>query len=91
MGRADCFERLDFTWTTNTAFERRATGCVGDNWKSALLYPESDPGQRAGGGSFQSGSSCICLSDQRAAGISNGRTRRRLSWFKVPTQERCFC
>ena len=28
------------------AFKRRATGYVGDSWKSALGQPESEPGQR---------------------------------------------
>ena len=31
----------DFTWTIGPAFERRATGCIGDNWKSVMLYPEN--------------------------------------------------
>ena len=61
-------------------------GCakaVGDSWKSGLLWPESEPGQRAGGGSSQSGRPCIAsslsfmLGAKRAACTSNARTRRR--------------
>ena len=83
----------------SAAFKRRATGYVGDSRKSALVQPESEPGQRAGGGSSQSGSSCIArityfsfmLGAQRDAPASDEREDPFPKVLADPTYERCFC